>query len=94
MRMLSKLLESEAGQLSGSHCLVEWQELGNPRSVVEKKRVIKWTAIGDACDVKVTEKSKAVVYKAKLLACGKLVLWFPTMAVVILSTCRKQERDD
>lgn len=67
IHMLNKLLESETGQLSGSHCLVKWQEQGDPRSVVEKKRVIQWTGIEDVCDVRVMEKSKPLYTKQSYL---------------------------
>lgn len=74
MRLLSKLIQSEAGHLVGSHCLVEWEEEGNLKSVVDRKRVMNLSRLGEVCEVKVTEKNKAVVYNAKILACGKLLV--------------------
>ena len=44
-----------------------------PDSVVNRKRVVNLSRVGEVCKVKVTEKNKVVVYKAKILACGKLV---------------------
>ena len=73
MRLLSKVIESDSNKPTGSHCIVEWQEKGNPRSIVEAKRVIERVAIGEPCTVKLFEKSKAVIYEGKLVACGMTV---------------------
>ena len=72
MRRMNKVLESEQDNTSGSHCLVEWLEEGSPRSVVEKKKVVWIAGIGQTCEVRITERSKTALYKAKLIACGKL----------------------
>ena len=71
MRLYGKLVASENGELAGTHCAVQWEEEGDPRSVVEKKRMIDFSGIGETCKVRVTEKAKTVVYPAKLVACGK-----------------------
>ena len=72
MRMLSKILEADPDELSGSHCVVRWEEEGHPRSVVERKKIVWMSGIGKQCEVRVTEKGRSVLYPANLLACGKL----------------------
>lgn len=61
--------------LSGSHCLVEWEEDGNPRNVVQRKLVRSLgddnLIVGESCNVMIREGSKMVAYGAKLLGIGK-----------------------
>lgn len=61
-----------------SHCIVEWDELGKPRNVVQRKEIIgldgkddETVAIGDMCKVKVREGGKVSYYQATMLATGK-----------------------
>lgn len=67
MRLYGKLVASENGELAGTHCVVQWEEEGDPRSVVEKKRMIDFSVIGETCKVRVTEKAKTVVYPTSWL---------------------------
>ena len=70
MRVLEKLLQK------GSHCAVEWDEPGNPRSMVSSKNVTgvkgEEYEVGGVCCVGVREGSKMVTYNAKVLGIGKL----------------------
>lgn len=67
MRVLEKIVD----ELVGTHCLVEWEEEGHPRNVLERKRVVEGKKVGEMCSVRLVEKSKSVQYSAKLLGCGK-----------------------
>lgn len=64
---------------SDTHCLVEWEEDGNPRNVVQKKNVKSLDGDGDnlkegeACSVRIREGSKMVAYGAKLIGIGKCI---------------------
>ena len=70
--------------LSGSYCLVEWDEPGNPRNVVARKAVtdpngvnLDDIAVGSVCYVEVREGSKKARYQATLLGIGKSILcWY------------------
>ena len=63
----------------GSHCLVEWDEPGNPRNVVLRKTVAGANgvdsddsiAVGSLCYVDVRSGSKKARYQATLLGIGK-----------------------
>lgn len=66
----------------GAYCLVEWDEDGNPRNVVQTKNVCgvddQGLQIGKMCSVRVREGAKMVGYSAKLLCSGKynlMELW-------------------
>ena len=72
MRLMQRLLESEPDNTTGSHCLVEWMEEGNPRNVVDRRKIVWMSGIGQECEVRLAEKSQDVLYRAKLIACGKL----------------------
>ena len=54
---------------------MEWDEAGNPCSVVEKKNVKVGekgsVAVGDTCSVSVCRGAKAIYYDAKVLGIGK-----------------------
>ena len=75
MRQLKKLLHK------GSHFAVEWDEPGNPRSVVPRKDVVvdqtrkdivgeSLNDVGDVCQVRVKEGSRTVEYNAKVIGIG------------------------
>ena len=69
MRLLERLTQK------GSHCAVEWNEPGNPQSVVLTKTVSgvggDGFEVGDECNVRVREGGKMVVYKATVIGCGE-----------------------
>lgn len=58
----------------GTHCLLEWQEEGNPRNIVSRKCVTGELEVGKVCEVLIREGNKNVKYSAKLLGVGKF-LW-------------------
>ena len=55
--------------------MVQWDEDGNPRNVVQRKNVTgvdgQGVKIGKMCSVRVREGAKMVPYSAKLLCSGK-----------------------
>ena len=59
----------------GAYCLVEWDEDGNPRNVVQTKNVCgvdgQGLQIGKLCSVCVREGAKMFGYSVKLLCSGK-----------------------
>ena len=69
MRLLEKLTRK------GSHCAVEWDEPGNPRSVVLTKNVTGMSGedyeVGDVCKVRIREGSKMSVYEATVIGIGE-----------------------
>ena len=61
--------------LPGSHCLVEWDEPGNPRNVVPTKTVTGkgdgGLTVGNLCDVEIRKGSKKSCFQAKLIGIGE-----------------------
>ena len=76
VRLITKLSTKE--ELKGTHCVVEWEEEGNPRGVVQRKKLIDpgTIKIGQRYKVQLVERGKTVVYHAKLLACGKFFVLY------------------
>ena len=76
MRLLERLTQK------GSHCAVEWNKPGNPRSVVLTKTVSAVSGdnfeVGDVCNVRVREGGKMVVYNATVLGFGECSVWILT----------------
>lgn len=62
--------------LSGTHCLVEWNEPGNPRNVVRRKSVHTRGAerlqAGVKCDVEIGVGKKRSMYEARVLGIGEI----------------------
>lgn len=64
-----------------THCLVEWEEEGNPCNVVQKKSVKSLKEdgndlnVGETCSVRIREGSKMVAYSAKLLGIGRCMYY-------------------
>ena len=60
--------------------MVEWDEEGNPRNVVQSKNVKaidgQGIKIGEMCSVRVQEGAKMVAYSAKLLCSGKYAIMY------------------
>ena len=58
--------------------MVQWDEDGNPRNVVQRKNVTgvdgQGVKIGKMCSVRVREGAKMVPYSAKLLCSGKCLI--------------------
>ena len=60
---------------TGSDCLIEWDELNNPVSVVDRKNVKSVDGdsepdVGEMCSIRCCERSRWVEYPGKLLAVG------------------------
>ena len=64
----------------GSHCAVEWEEPGSPRSVVQSKDVSGKAGgdfdVGDVCSVNVRNGSKITTYMATVLGIGEQLVNF------------------
>ena len=58
--------------LLGTHCLVEWEEPGNPHSVVQRKSIRGTFEVGERCDVELRIGHKRSCYKARILAIGEI----------------------
>ena len=78
-RVLDRMMTTSGTAVGGSHCLVEWDEPGNPRNVVDRKKVKPLNLdaglqIGELCSVTIRQGSKVASYTAKLLGTGKSTL--------------------
>ena len=64
-----------ASFFSGTHCLIEWNEPGNPRNVVPRKSVQatgERLRDGEMCDVEIRIGSKRSLYEAQVLGIGEI----------------------